>query len=923
MNKILKFLKSNIFPLLILLICGVLAWKNYVPNTILSGWDTLHPEFNFWLYAKRALNGVWVEHQGLGAVASQSHPAELTRLLIYGLLSLVLPLNIDRYVFFSLCLVTGALGVYFFSKYILSIKWHKYVNVSAFLASLFYLFNLTTVQQFYVPLEMFAVHYALAPWLFLLGLKYIREKSAKTLIWFSLISLFASSMAHTATLFYVYLFSFGLFLVFQNFKKAFFLCLITVLINSFWILPNIYFIKNHSKEVSISKIHSNFTDEAFMQSQSFGDLGNLSLSKNFLFNWGEYSFKENKFVDLMDEWKLHLDKPYVKEIGYVLFGIGIFGFVLSIFLKSKPAISLFTPFLLSISFWINENPPLTNVFIYLRENFPLVKEGLRFPFTKFSLIYILVLSIWFGFSSRFIINLLGKVKLSFLYVLVIVVSVFYFQLPQFEGYLISPSMKVVIPSNYTDLFNWLNKQDENSRVAKFPLNSYWGWVYNNWGYQGAGFIWFGIKQPILEREFDRWSPYNESFYNEASYALYDGDELSFKKVLEKYEVRYLLIDESVINPGGDVEQLKFSEIKKIAEDLGFTKSFNSGFLTVYDTNIENKSVTVLNNFTKINADLTYSKYDPIYQKYGDYIQDKNGIRFPFSNLDNRGPVEIDKISEDGKNLLRFKNKNQNVQIKLQINDSIVEDFDISHGYAEANNCDLNKKGKVSREQLEVGRQYKAEDGGVACDYFVYNDLRYNTGYILHIKSKNMGGRSIKLYLYNWDSKRVELEELLPANKDDNYYVVYPSEIHGSGYTLNVETRSFGRIASENIVSQIEFIPFNLNSIQNAYVNPKLELQTSFLNDNLKINNIKKYGTAIYKVETTGSGVLELGQGYETGWVAYPKLEHTKINGWANGFKINSDGTYYIFFWPQFLEWGGFVVLLLTMVYLIVKSKKLS
>jgi hypothetical protein len=279
MNKILKFFKENIFPLLIILICGVLAWRNYAPNTILSGWDTLHPEFNFWLYFKRVLNGVWMEHQGLGAVASQSHPAEIPRLLIQGILDIVLPSNLARYSFFFLSLTIGALGVYFFSKYILSIKWNKYVKASSFLASLFYIFNLTTAQQFYVPLEMFAVHYALVPWLFLFGLRYIREKNKKILIWFSIITLFASSMAHTATLFYIYLVSLGLFLVFQNFKKAFFLCLITVLINSFWILPNLYYIKNHSAEVSISKIHSNFTDEAFMQSQSFGDIENFHSPK--------------------------------------------------------------------------------------------------------------------------------------------------------------------------------------------------------------------------------------------------------------------------------------------------------------------------------------------------------------------------------------------------------------------------------------------------------------------------------------------------------------------------------------------------------------------------------------------------------------------------------------------------------------------
>ena len=915
-------IKEYVFPALIILICGILAWKNYVPNTILSGWDTLHPEFNLWLYFKRALNGVWMEHQGLGAVASQSHPAEIPRLLVYGLLELILPSNLARYSYLFLCLTFGALGVYYFSKYILSIKWNKYVKASSFLASLFYIFNLTTVQQFYVPLEMFAVHYALVPWLFLFGLRYIREKNKKILIWFSIITLFASSMAHTATLFYIYLVSLGLFLVFQNFKKAFFLCLITVLINSFWILPNLYYIKNHSAEVSISKIHSNFTDEAFMQSQSFGDFENLSLSKNFLFNWGEYNFKENKFVNLLDEWKLHLEKPYVKEIGYSLFGIAILGLFVAIVFRSWQVVALSLPFFLSVFFWINENPPFTNIFTYLKDNFPLIKEGLRFPFTKFSMIYILVSSIWFGFASRLIINLLSKIKLGFLYILVVVVAIFYFQLPQFQGYLISPSMKVAIPSNYTDAFNWLNKQDESSRVAKLPLNSYWGWVYNDWGYQGAGFTWFGIKQPILEREFDRWSQYNETFYSEAARAVSDRDNQAFQRIVNKYQVKYLLLDESIINPGGEKIEVM---------DLGFDKVFNSGFLTIYDTHfISNNFISSLNSYTSINADLTYSKVDPIYQKYGDYVQDENGLGLPFVNFDTRGPVEIRIGSEE----LIISNTKQNAKVTLPVIEKITEDFDPSRGYSEVNNCDLMKKGEVERSQQATGRQYMAKNGGVACDYFVYENLKYNQAYVMHVKGENREGRSLKIYLYNWESKRVEIEELLPVGQFDSYFVIYP-KTQNSGYTLNIETRSFGRITSENSINTIEFIPFDINLVQNLYIEPKQQEQQGLtLQSNLVIKNIKKYGTAIYKVETTGSGILELGQGYESGWISYPKLEHLKVNGWANGWVLNANSlqstdyssavsgrpsTVVIFYWPQFLEWFGFVVLCIVVVSLVFGS----
>lgn len=934
MNKLYKTLQNNFFPILIILICLLLAVKNHVPGTILSGWDTLHPEFNFWLYLKRVLNGVWMEHQGLGAVASQSHPGEITKLLIVGLMGVLLPQNLVRYSFFFLCLTLGALGIYNFSTYLLSNRWHKYVHISSFLAALFYIFNLTTVQQFYVPLEMFAVHYAAAPWLFLLGYRYIRENSNHILVLFSLVTLFSSSMAHTATLFYVYIFCITLFLVTQNIKRGLFLVILTVLINSFWILPNLYFIKNHSNEVSISKINSNFTDEAFMQSQSFGDLDSLSLSKNFLFNWRGYDFSQSKFVDLLGVWKEHLEKPYVKEIGYLLFGLAIFGFIVAVFLKNKPYMYLVLPFFVSVFFWINENAPFTNIFTYLRENYPLIKEGLRFPFTKFSIIYVLILSIWFGFGSRFIINVLGKIKLGLLYAFVLAVSLIYFQLPQFYGHLISPLMKVAIPNAYFETFKWFETQDENARVARLPLNTPYGWVYNSWGYQGAGFTWFGIKQPLLDREFDRWSKYNEGFFGEASLALSNADSETLRSVITKYQVKYLFLDESVINPALDNSTLKIDQIKKVINDLGYKPVFNSEFITIYDTNLSTDSVRVVESYTAIDADLTYSKIDPLYSKYGDYVSDTNGIRYPFINLDSRGPVSILRNRND----LQFFNSVTKTNVTSPITTVLSENFDPEHGFKDAYNCDLSKKGVVGRKMLPIGRQYWATDGGVSCDYFVFSNLDSSQSYMVHVKGKNLTGRSLKIYLYSFQSKKVEIEELLPEGNFDGYFVVYPKSNPDSandpGYTLNVETRSFGRVESENIVETLEFIPFDINLVSNLYA-PAKDGKSQF-ESNLIIKNEAKYGSSIYKIDTFGRGLLQLGQGFEEGWVAIAfdrssfktnKLTHLKVNNWSNGWLVegdqNSNSQIYIVFWPQFLEWSGFLVLLLTMVYIIVKSKKIS
>jgi len=116
MNRLRKFASRFFFPLLIILIAGLLAWQNYTPGTILSGWDTLHPEFNFGLAFERAIFGVWRPEQGVGALAIHSHMSDLPRIVFLWLSSFVLPVNFLRYFYFFTTLALGPLGVYFFVK---------------------------------------------------------------------------------------------------------------------------------------------------------------------------------------------------------------------------------------------------------------------------------------------------------------------------------------------------------------------------------------------------------------------------------------------------------------------------------------------------------------------------------------------------------------------------------------------------------------------------------------------------------------------------------------------------------------------------------------------------------------------------------------------------------------------------------------
>src|SRR5690242_5813262 len=141
-----EFLKRYGLPLVLVVITTSICCLNFTPGTWLTGWDTLHPEFNFLLNFKRLLFGVWRGDQGLGAVAAHSHMSELPRLIILWIFSWIFDASIVRYLYVFLCFILGPLGVYYFLKKTIFKEDSLGSNMAAFLGGLFYIFNLGTLQ---------------------------------------------------------------------------------------------------------------------------------------------------------------------------------------------------------------------------------------------------------------------------------------------------------------------------------------------------------------------------------------------------------------------------------------------------------------------------------------------------------------------------------------------------------------------------------------------------------------------------------------------------------------------------------------------------------------------------------------------------------------------------------------------------------
>ena len=940
MPKVSKFFKV-FFPLILASIAIFLCVRNYTPGTYLIGWDSMHPEFNFSLNAARMFSHVWASEQGVGAISAHSDMGDLPRIIFLWISSLVLPASFIRYFYIFLCLIIGPLGMYFFLKYVFQREKDSFwVYPAAFLGGMFYLLNLGTLQNFYVPLEMFTVAFAGVPWLFLTGLKYLREGGKLRLILFALASILIAPMAYAATQAYaIYLGLFLFLFVFSlvssgkktKLKRFLILGIVTLFLNLFWIMPNVYSVLQQSLTISNANINRLFSQESFLRNADYGNLANVALQKSFLFSWRNFDFSTNSFTDLLGVWNNHLASNYVVYAGYGAAILVVLGLFFSIFKKDKVGISLILPLVVCLFFLMNVNPPMGGAYKYLYDHFSVFREGFRTPFTKFSVLFEFILAFYLGYFTYLILNIKTKILkpvLAFvksIFVLAIISGIAYFCLPAFRGELIGKNVRVAIPPEYNELFAWFKSHSEG-RVALVPLHSKYGWEYRAWGYEGSGFLTYGIPNPVLYRDFDRWNSSNEDFYNQAAFALYANDTQAFTSTLKKYNVRYLLIDTSIINAGASNDVLKIPEILNIADSSGWKKVAQFGFLSVFDTGFGAETLATPGTFTKVNPNLTYSPVDPVYKMGGDYITSGN-LAYPFISLDKRSGVEI-KVNDGS---VAFENAEFGSSVSLPATESAKINLSVNQGFDTAYNCDLKKLGSVTKEITPTGILYKASNAGVSCDFLSLSDLEYSKGYVLHITGKNISGRSLKFYLFDSANKLPFMEEILPAGDFDENYFIYPRNLDGKGYTLNFETRSFGRIPSENLLTGVETIPVDYSYLE-SYKTASQEPET--VPNNLKILNVQKIGSLIYKVKVEGGGLLTLGQGYEKGWVAlqlpinnfqFSILEHTKVNSWAKGWIVpstinNQNSIIYIFFWPQALEWGGMVVGIAAFLIIILKRK---
>jgi hypothetical protein len=272
--------------------------------------------------------------------------------------------------------------------------------------------------------------------------------------------------------------------------------------------------------------------------------------------------------------------------------------------------------------------------------------------------------------------------------------------------------------------------------------------------------------------------------------------------------------------------------------------------------------------------------------------------------------------------------------------SLGNEVDFSQGRQDIKNCDIFERGWIEKSTEQQVVSYSAGDGASLCDFKPIRDMFNNKPYLLRFVGENRSGRSIKVYLYNEESQRNDLEALLSTGRFDDSFIVlsWPNQQKNS-YTLRLEARSFGKDASRNVLTSINYYPYPVDWLSSFRLEREgggfsslIDAELRAEDNSLQVSNVKKTGTYKYIADVEGDGVLVLSQGYNTGWIAFTfdnlsfinkafpflfgkKLEHIKYNSWANGWLIKQGQSdvqsVVIIFWPQYLEFAGFGVLLLA------------
>lgn len=979
----MDFIRKNyLFLTSLVCVALLLLWANYLPGTYLSGWDNIQTELNPGLGVKRAFYSVWEEYQSMGLLAGMGHGADLLRAVGVLAMSWIVPTSMIRYLEHFGMIVFGALGMYVLLYTGLRDEHERVQKLSAWLGGLFYILNYGTVQIFSVPLEAFSIFLGFLPWLVWSFLKYIHSqspggRSKRYLVLLFVLNVLATPFAYIQTLFVVYGMVLGLVWITElavaerradTLKKGLIAGFLIVGINLYWLLPQAYFVlSGGTAVVKQAKINQLATEDVNIQNQAAGTLGNFVKMRGF------YSdLKDTHQKPLFAAWNQHFDTAFGTLLAWAMFAIILFGFTR----KSVYRHTFRNIFLLSAVVWLSPTPEVG-------------KQIFRSPFTKFISVYALAASYLFASGAARIMALVGASHKKFhITVLGLIFLLLVYAFPAFTGHYVTNDMRVNIPQDYLDTIEYFKTVDPNQRIALMPDYTFWGWFFTNWGYNGSGFLWYGIEQPIVSRTFDVWGAASESYFWEMKTALEAEDVPQMERVLEKYAIDYLIVDHSLVPVASGIRALQYDRLKNMLSQSSKVKQFGFGKqISLYRFTRDaraNQFVSLAGELPSAGPYVPFMSKDQVVGPYITYENAPNDTFYPFRNLFSQTRLYDDQwaLHEYEKSFIFIARTPQDLdataitQLQTPFEDETAQlfinnkeqtfashpsyEFDplahtlsttipksriatIKPESAAIHNCGDNENisDRIITRSKGLLRVF-SNNKMVPCMVYDLPFLNQKYSYILSVKTRSIEGERLFMALTDKTKGQPYIEDRL--QKDKEYFVINPRYTFGQGYTLTFQNTSFMGFPSTNVIDEISvyLLPAGLSKAmwERPLEDGALD-DTGSLADRQLVapSTVSKRAYHAYSIdlsadELASQSYVVLHQAYHPGWHAYvvahdaisqylPMLagrqlsrdEHVRFNTWAQAWhlpevceKHRPDCRIVLVFWPQYLQWFGFVIL---------------
>jgi hypothetical protein len=910
---------------------AIIVAKNYTSGTYLMGWDNVMPEFNFLQALRTNLFGAWQTHRGLGLPDGMGHAANLPHTLLLWFMSIALPQSMLRYAMQFLMHLTGGIGAYFLITTILTPSNEATTGTNRTIGlagAFFYMCNLIAIQMFYTPLEAFSIHFAALPWLAWSLTRFLRNPDRKSRLTLFLVFLASTPQFFIPTLILPVAIELAVLTLpfwLSRTRAVMQAGLMFMVVNAFWLAPYLYNLPANAPVIRQAKINQMTSEEVYIRNQTYGDLKNVALLRGFLLDFEDVS-RNGSPVYVMDAWRTFSTSTMAIAIETTFAVLALLG-ILTILVRAR-TYGHMMPFLgialIGGAFLANNTPAVVSLMTALRDRFPLIAEAYRFPFTKFSLLYSLGITVLIATGIQTLTKILKHRIVSVLLALTVTALVIIQSWPIFSGHFFYSELKVSLPKDYIALFDYMDKLDHSGKTAYLPETSYWSWKHYNYGYVGSGFLWYGLSQPLLDQAFDPWSQTNETYYWELSYAIYKKDPALLKSVWQKYGVRYIILDGYVLSLGNN-KSLLGNDTEQLLSDSGATHTKTIGSINVYERTAPDTSMLrIADGVKSVHTPSAWTDNDIAYQLYGDYRTGDatQSVVFPYGSVfTKRDSAERTfSVRESDQGVTVTPKDSSQAQYAVQIaSDNRVYSSSESAEFSPmaVSSCGVLKNGLAKAELTEEGALRIAAKNQRACVTLPIPNLEQASSYLVSVTTRHVSGRPLMLSLINTTASHTEVEaHIAPHISGEwqtDYFTLPPLATDGLGYIIYFTNDSIGDTETINDIKII-----------NIY-----KLPYQFMLD---------MRDDAHAASASSERMVILAQSYNPGWEAYvvPKNSspttkllarvapyafgtklsgHSIINSWENGWVLPDDDTpttdIFVFYWPQVLEWCGFLVLFMV------------